>query len=346
MNRNKLFIYSLTSLAVMTSSLAYAGQVVTVPTLEGGLTAEIGTFYVQPSAETFGYASVPTGSSGDGFENSLNTVQNLNPDYQFGIDAMLGYIFEETANGIELSYRNIGTSDTDAITYPSSSNLNQKVQPNEFIDTSFDAGFELNAFDLMISQYINIGNSMQMRFNGGLSYVELEEQGTLNSASMSDLGKATATDTVYAHAKSKFTGWGPRVGIDARYDFGQGIGIVGGGSLAYYLGTFKLNSTSIETEDPGTPDEFITTDQVVDNIDGQSITNLRANLGIDYVFFFEEAEGTTLGLELGYLVDYYADAVVAVGGKDSGNVNGGTLVPVIPYDVTFSGPYLSLKGVF
>ena len=41
----KLFLYSLSSLAVMASSLASAQEMATAPTLEGGLTAMIGTWY-------------------------------------------------------------------------------------------------------------------------------------------------------------------------------------------------------------------------------------------------------------------------------------------------------------
>ncbi|HLF66247.1 MAG TPA: Lpg1974 family pore-forming outer membrane protein, partial [Gammaproteobacteria bacterium] len=74
-----------------------------------------------------------------------------------------------------------------------------------------------------------------------------------------------------------------------------------------------------------------------------TVTNLRANIGVDYVFF-DEDDGFRLGLELGYLVDYYADAihelstVVAARGSslDSSNMN----------SLSFSGPYLNVKGAF
>ena len=344
MNRNKLFIYSLTSLAVMASSMAHASQLVTAPTFEGGLTATIGTFYVQPSSENLAYEVVTDTSGGINDFESVSTVYNLDPEYSFGLQAALGYIFEDTANGIELSYRNLGTSDSASTTFPvdEDSQAQKEEFDNVFTDTNFEAGFELNAFDLMISQFIDIGTHMQMRFNGGLAYVELEEQGTRDRVTAGDVidpGKALEEliQTQTAIAKSEFTGWGPRVGIDARYDFGQGIGIVGGGSLAYYLGEFDFNSNHV-TETFAGP--ISASDRTVqDDIDGQSVTNLRANLGIDYVYFFEGKEGSTLGLELGYLVDYYADGVIAVGVNNNNTT-------VLPYDVTFSGPYLNLKGAF
>ena len=47
----------------------------------------------------------------------------------------------------------------------------------------------------------------------------------------------------------------------------------------------------------------------IDNtVDNHSVTNLRVNVGIDYVYFFDNKDNQRL-VSIGYLVDYYADAV-------------------------------------
>lgn len=163
-----------------------------------------------------------------------------------------------------------------------------------------------------------------------------------------DITDFSATET------SKFNGLGPRVGMDARYDFGEamaGFGIVGGASLAYYLGDTDLTVDTIESDATGEASPNIET--ATDNINNHSITNLRANLGIDYVYFFDNEELSTLGIEVGYMVDFYDDAIAGFQGVASlngGEANSGVVqtsaVSTTNDPLTFSGPYVQLKGVF
>jgi hypothetical protein len=206
----------------------------------------------------------------------------------------------------------------------------------------------------MISQYMDLGTHMQMRFSGGLSYVELEETQNVYG-SREGITEPGETISFAGKEKSRFTGWGPRLAMDARYDFGEdlaGFGIVGGASVAYYLGETNT-SANLNAVRSGTqfPDNNAS---VTDDVNNHSVTNLRGNLGIDYVYFFDNEEESTLGLELGYLVDFYNDAIAtattALGAKaeasqdDFLRFNNSESTGNSP--VTFSGPYLLLKGAF
>ncbi len=330
--KNKIFLYSLTSLAVTASALAHADEGVYVPTLEGGLTASVGTFYVTPTSDFEGYTTFSNG-------NNLTSVEHVDPGYQFGIDASLGYIFEETANSVELFWRNISTSDTGSAT---------ATKPTFFPDVDGDGvftgdiGYELDSFDLMFSQFVNLGEVMQLRLLGGLAYVDLENSET---AVFYPSSKGDSTETFQSH--SKFEGWGPRVGIDTRYGFGDdidGLGIVGGGSMAYYLGDMDIS---------GNRDIGTSTNSSEDNPGNHAVLNFRANLGLDYVYFFDNDEGSTLGLELGYLIDFYDDGVATSGSGSTftaadapqtqlSNLGGSASTG----SLSFAGPYLNLKGVF
>lgn len=301
----------------LAASSVQAQELVTAPSLDGGVTASIGTFFVTPSADNESYAL--TG------EPNQVSVLNINPDYEFGVDATIGYIFDETANGIELSFRNINTSDTD-----SSEGFIPEARGAQEEDGFFDSnlGYELNSLDLTISQFMDVGNHMQMRFIGGLAYVELEQE-----QKTSFLQEDETTD--YFEDESEFNGFGPRLGIDARYDLSekmQGFGIVAGGSVAYYLGDLDLHHTftSASIDD--------NTAQISSDADNHSVTNLRGNLGFDYVYFLDNQDRSTIGLELGYQVDYYADAVGTIESIENPHVES--------LATTFSGPYLSLKGAF
>lgn len=321
--KNKLFLYSLTSLAVTASSFAYAetGQNVFVPTLEGGVTASVGTFYVTPTSDFQNFIGTYTGN--DPYFLSAETV---NPGYQFGIDASLGYIFEDTANSIELFFRNVSTSDTGSAT-----GYTETLEEDGYF--LGDLGYELDSFDLMFSQFVDLGQVMQVRFSGGLAYVELERNEHVDFTP-TDVNETSQIE----NASSKFQGWGPRVGIDTRYGFTniEGLGIVGGGSMAYYLGDMDV-STFVDSN--------FETDYANNNPGNHAILNFRANLGLDYVYFFNNDEKSTLGLEVGYLIDYYDDAAAATNldGAYDGDYYGQATETT---SVSFAGPYVNLKGVF
>lgn len=318
MKMKNVYLGSLTSLVVIASSIAHADEGVYVPTLEGGLTASVGTFIVTPTSDYQDYTAFLN-------DDGTATVQNVNPGYDWGINASLGYVFEETANSVELFFRNISTSDTTS-----------GFGTTEFFETltgdfSGDLGYELNSFDLMFSQFVNLGEVMQVRLSGGLAYVELEQNQNIIVSPAAD-PDAVATIS----SESEFKGWGPRVGIDTRYEFGEGLeglGIVGGGSMAYYLG--DLDYTYATSSDIG----------VQDDPGNHAVLNFRANLGLDYVYFFDNDERSTLGLEIGYLIDYYGDAAEYTNLDTAGD----SVVMATSTDTTaisFAGPYVELKGVF
>ncbi len=330
----KLALGSLTSLAVI-SSAAFAQEIATAPSLEGGITASIGALYVVPSADNTEYAI--TNENGSRTEH----IKTADPGYDFGWQASLGYLFEDTANGIELFYRGINTDgDTNTTTLFSDTEETETV--------SDKVSYELNAADLMISQFLDIGTHMQMRFQGGLAYVELEQEQEIKDV---DTFTGETPDISLLKQKNEFRGWGPRLAIDARYDFGEeiaGFGIVGGASVAYFLGETELTATRSLNG--------IEENRATEDINNHAVTNLRGNLGIDYVYFFDDEE-STLGIELGYLVDFYDDAITTFGGiagtsiKEPMAENIDAAVATVQRGssnspVTFSGPYLNLKAVF
>jgi hypothetical protein len=334
---SKLFLYSLTSLATISSCIAYAEenedrQFVSVPVFEGGISASIGTFFATPNSDfqTYYISNPPTSTS--------STATNVTPDYSWGIDASLGYVFEDTANAIDILYRNITTSDTSSAIFPRQNQVTGACSkdPGCVTTTDGDLGYELETGDIVISQFIDIGRNMQMQFFGGLSYVDLEYNlHNTNVVTDTDIFRAG----LFSENSSRFAGWGPRIGIDSRYDFGddiEGFGIVGGGSVAFYLGDLNINSNSFRFNENG---DGFSPSASENDLDNHTINNLRANLGIDYVYFFDNHE-STLGLELGYMVDYYDDAA----GVWDGSVENGEAAQTSA--VSFSGPYLNLKGIF
>ncbi|MFA6037899.1 MAG: Lpg1974 family pore-forming outer membrane protein [Legionellales bacterium] len=345
MKRNKLFLYSLTSLAVIASSAVSAQEIATAPTLEGGFEAMIGGFLAVPSTDNTAYYT----------DHSSDNSQALTTDgqYEVGIQAAIGYVFPETANAIELSWRNYDSSANNSDSFiPSSS---QQILANGDQKNSYED------WDLMISQFLDIGTHVQMRFLGGISYLSDLDQTNkstvnnihFNGGSCKEKSQPACSTSAneYQEFDSSYKGLGPRVGIDGRYDFGddiEGFGIVGGFSVAYFLGNLDTSSYGSETrtmtDDTGTivDTEFVFEGSNTNTNSNHAVTNLRANLGVDYVYFFDNEELSTLGLELGYEVDTYIDGV----GQSYSNPGTQAGQTLYTSNVTFSGPYLNLKGVF
>lgn len=301
----------LTSLTCFISTVAFADQDVVVPTLEGGVTASIGTFYATPSTGDYNYANHATSDSAS-FPFVTTPAYNTT-DYDFGFEASLGYLFEETANGVELSYRGLHSSTNASVTADGSNDDFIGVPGDDthtYAGASNELTYDFDTVDLMFSQFVNFGEFVQMRFSGGLAYAYIKQK----SQTFFNGDGVNETDDHEQMTESKFSGLGPRLGTDGRYDFGDGFGILGGVSLAYLIG--DLDSNNQMTNLVNGEEEW----NYQENIDNHAILNVRANLGIDYVFFIDNDEGSTVGVELGYLADYYVEAVNEItGGMEAHN---------------------------
>jgi hypothetical protein len=325
----KTFLVSLTSVVTLASHSAVAQQDVYAPSLEGGFYAAIGTFYAVTSSDNQPYAIQ---------SDAAKTASYNQFDYDWGFEATIGYAFEDTANSIEMFYRGFNTDSSASTAAADGFHIYPPGWDVEYvtIGASNDLSSEFNAVDLMFSQFLDIGSNMQMRFSAGVAYAEIEEENHTVFMYPESYNTVTIQDS-----QSEFQGFGPRLGIDSRYNFASGFGIVAGGSIAYLMG--ELDSHAYLSDNPN--DQPATTKYYVeDNSDNHSIVNLRGNVGIDYVYFFDNDERSSLGLELGYFADYYTDATNQITVNMSQAFSG-------TYDTdleaaSFSGPYVNLKGVF
>ncbi len=342
-----LFVSSLSSLLAL-SSAAFAEQMAYAPTLEGGMTASVGTFYAVPGSDVGPYAEIYDTANPNPPGNIPVTSVFNNTEYDWGFEASLGYVFENTANGIELSYRglNADSNDSVAILTEDGTRLlppgaDERLFRSPLLnEANNELKNEFNAVDLMLSQFLDIGDYVQMRFLAGISYVEIEQNSDSTYTS-----EIVESFSMTQNNNSEFKGFGPRVGADGRYDFGQGFGIVAGASLAYFLGDVDSNTNTTEN----IAGNLMTLAEATDDLDNHAVLNLRGNIGIDYVYYFGDEE-STLGIELGYLADYYDEAINEVTTHTEIGTGGGFITTTRSeselLDASYSGPYLLLKGVF
>jgi len=322
---------SLTILAV-TGTAAFAEQATIAPTLEGGVTAAIGAMYVVPSAANDDYAT--SGSLLGGSELAGSTL-NVDPDYEFGLLASLGYVFDNTANAVELAYRGLfDSSSTSSASVTGGDVILPQFPEDGFDEAKSKLEYEYHSVDLMFSQFMNLGEHVQVRFSAGASYVDLEQKQS------SDFGLSLVPSVAYNETtKSEYTGFGPRVGIDGRYDFGQGFGILAGGSAAYYLGDLDTKFSIIDIGSGG-----MATIDLKNNKSDHSVTNLRGHVAVDYVYFLDNEQRSTVGIEVGYMSDWYDDIVGSIGPEKLFTQR--QSAPFDTHSVSFTGPYAVIKGAF
>lgn len=227
------------------------------------------------------------------------------------------------------------------------------------LQTSSDVKTQLDAIDLDVGQYVDVGTRLEMRLFAGLRFAEVRSDQTINSAYEIPGVNAVAIGAVADREElnSKFTGVGPRVGIDSVYHIGNCFGIVGHASMSLLVGQTQNNGNrNIDMaplpDNEDLPNRSLHSDTNVDD-STRVVPALDAKLGLNYSHEFDNE--SVLTLEGGYQVTQYIDAVDRIdSGVDALEIvhegvsgDGPLAIPAnatrTTHSVGFHGPYLSLN---
>jgi hypothetical protein len=155
--------------------------------------------------------------------------------------------------------------------------------------------------DLVFGQKIDVGARVRMKFYGGLRYASINTDNDGDYAIHDSLGNVTAAADY--DLDSRFSGIGPRAGIDTEVNLAYGFSIIGriAGSLlvgdvnqrqnyafATFSGTTVLTSTEFDYHSSS---------------DLRVIPEADARIGLHYDYGF--SPDTSVGLEVGYQVVNY-----------------------------------------
>jgi hypothetical protein len=343
---------------------------VSVPQLPGGFVIGLMGDYLQPMSSNgdLDYASVNTGTSPN-FASSLNDVD---PGYDWGWGANIGYVFPQTGNDINLSYEYLSTSDTNhtgVVALPAGVT---SIVDNPFDDILDGTGvitgiggkaeYTLNQVDLTVGQFINVGCRLSLHPNVGLRWASVDRDfytaavGGFTSAVSGGSPVFITTDNfaVGSHDSSDFSGIGPLAGIDASYYIGMGFGAVAHVDSALLIGSVDDKLTVVASEFP-LSSTFQQTFPAVQSFsvssdnDNRVVPVVDMKLGLDYTYLFNNAANSDLTLEVGWRASQYFNPVDRTQGEFALNtasvapfVGSSAAVARTTSDVAFQGPYATL----
>ncbi len=311
---------------------------VVVPNLKSGLEFTLKGFYLQPTNSDLDYATSSITTTVDDATNTATNVSTLDPGYNLGFAIGLGYVFPNSGNDAQINWTHFNHTDNDSAPFVNALNGSITVITRAGNSYEFDGGtgnssndVKYDAVDLDMGQYLSIGTRLQTRLFAGLRYAQIKSD--LTDTYMGHSGFAT-TFVSYNEVdsfNSKFTGIGPRFGVDATYHVGNCFGVVGHVAAALLVGRVDTSSGATYSSSGESTSSFSTT---ADN-QTRVVPAFDAKLGIDYSWPINN-DASSFTVEAGYQATQYVDAIDRVTTGDLAGVR-------TTSGVGFNGPYLSLN---
>lgn len=366
--------------AALTASLgAYAALPTTaapfqleIPNLKAGLEVTLEGNLLRPTNSNLDYVGVDSFAFSGVFAPgpwTFNTAQQVNsvqPGYDFGFRVGLGYVFPNSGNDVQLNWTHFDNS-YDATTFggPNATLITGAGIPlitptgvfgfdiPSSISATSNLDVKMDAVDLDVGQYVNIGTRLQMRFFGGLRAARVENNKTNSYSAVYDVSDVFANPVgtnIFSYNEvdvlnSKFRGIGPRFGIDSSYHVWNCFGIVAHVAAAMLVGDVDTTTTGTSVIDLnpnlGLGVLPLTTTSATNTDDSNRIVPaFDAKLGIDYTWEFQNR--SSLSIEAGWQVTQYIDAVDQYN-NNIGNGFGLGNNDQSTTSIGFDGPYLSLN---
>lgn len=307
-----------TAVAVLAlgSSVAFAGTMgpvctpgsVTVPCESSAWDLGIQALYLKPAYNDGGYYGQVVNAAG-----TAATLVDTDPDWGWGFKLEGSYHFG-TGNDVNLNWYHLNDNGIDRTHTGNfvllNSNLPDVASERVQINPRWDA------VNLEFGQHADFGQFTNIRFHGGVQYAQIKTDSAV-------LG-VTAIGTRYSYSEdTKFNGFGPRVGADASYDFGNGLAVYAKSAAAILAGKSDLNETFTSTIVPAPT-------TVVTQSGSKTIIapEIEAKLGLNYTYAMAQGD---LSLDVGYMFVNYFNVQTTPVLDDS--------------DFGVQGPYIGLKWV-
>ena len=309
------------------SSAVFAGTMgpvcapgnVTVPCEATAWDFGVQALYLQPVYDAdLGYAGI-TGKTTGTHTHFVDT----DPKWGWGFKLEGSYHFN-TGNDFDLNWYHFNKSSNR--TFLNSTTLN--VDPNESIALTFKPQWDAVNFEF--GQHVDFSEASKIRFHGGAQFARIKT----TSSEVENIYPTATTVVEYYNQSMTYSGFGPRLGADMAYNFGNGFATYANVATALLIGTSKFSNS-----------EYIDTAGTVSGTHGWDgsktamVPEMEAKLGATYTFAMANGD---LSIDAGYMWLNYFNAQHAEVGFEAYSPFNDHLAES---DFALNGPFLGLKWV-
>lgn len=206
--------------------------------------------YFQPNVTSGAAATSKTITTGAGQTADFGR----NPKWGWGFMIEGSYHFN-TGNDLNLNWYHVGTNRTGG--FNGNRVLNTNFAPSIIDNSSTTVSTAIinkststvdpkwDMVNLEFAQHVDFGENKSVRFHGGFEYARLTANNTLRaSGSLITSEGATPSFSNTVGTNPSYNGFGPRVGADMGYDWGNGLAIYAKTAAALLAGTSKFSTTA------------------------------------------------------------------------------------------------------
>lgn len=299
-----------------TPQTTVAKSLVRLPTTAPAIALSYEMVYLRPSRSGLDFAVADSLNTSDRVTGSYKKVD---PGYSSG---WRGGMRIETDSGRDFGLRvgKVNGGDSASAEVEAGGSLwGTWLHPNSIIDdndvdtaeASYD--WEQTVVDFSIGQRLNVGENLDLRLEAGLRHAKVNQE--IDIMYIQDPAPILDRQDHITN-KNKFTGWGPRFGIDFDWKMGRGFNLFGslGGSLL--MGDFDVSYLEIDGQvfSDGTPDTLRTRIDVEESYDHRLIPVAEARAGIGYAYQLKN--GLLMGAKFGYEWQNWFNMVTSQGYMD------------------------------
>lgn len=311
--------------------------------------------YLQPSASNLGYAVYTTPLPAPAPNWYQQTVK---PNYTDSFDLGLQYALADKSNQVDLDWLHFKSNDSAryAVTEP-----NTSVGPSYYFGpaeqfllntaASSYVKFNVDQINLVLGHVIKLGNSVTIKPVVGLGSALLKE-GITNNYSGADPVYGPYTHSVYVN--SKFTGIGPRLGLDGAFFVTHHFGVDAAMDGSVLLGRLSTNTnfnswtgyTGGVLPHNNTPTNTTLSSQAQTKM----VPEVETKLGLFYNVV--RNSGSVFSIHTGYMFSDYVNSISQVlpSSLVPGTWEAGTVAIIsqaqTTSDLSLNGPYLKLAWQF
>ncbi len=296
-----------TAVAVLalSSSAVFAGTMgpvcsavnVTVPCESTAWDVGGRALYLQPvfSGGGYSYAAV----------NDNNRYLDYNNTWGWGFMIEGSYHFE-TGSDANLNWYHFSRSASKSYTVTNTGALGNLVAVTNTTTGTISTDPKWDAVNLEFGQHVDFGEKKDIRFHGGVQYARIANtatlSGTLVGSITSILGNAAGTYEATFQRKPTYNGFGPRVGADMGYAWGNGLSVYANGAMALLAGSSKVSHSY--TDNQG--------NNLTQSASKSAIApELEAKLGLAYDYAVAQGD---LTLDVGWMWVNYWNVTQSVAG--------------------------------